>query len=229
MTQPGFPHSGSGERIRVLIVDDQELVRSGLRFFLLAFDDLDLVGEAASGEEAMHLCTQIQPDVVLMDLLMPGMSGAAATHVICDRWPKVRVIVLTNFQDVKLVQEALQAGAISYLLKNVTATELADAIRAAHAGRPTLATEATQALINAASRPRQPDYDLTQREQEVLELMVEGLSNAEIAERLVIGLSTVKFHVSGIFSKLGVSSRAEAMAMAWEHNLVARRGNNLSL
>jgi NarL family two-component system response regulator LiaR len=215
---------GLEDRIRVLIVDDQALVHSGLRFFLLAYDDLEPVGEAHSGEEALELCEQLQPDVVLMDLMMPGMNGATATRHISERWPQIRIVALTNFQDVDMVRGALEAGAIGYLLKNVTAKELAEAIRAAYAGQPTLAPEATQALIEAVTRPPTPGFDLTPREGEVLALMVEGLSNADIGAQLVIGLSTVKFHVSNILSKLGVSSRAEAVALALENNLVARPG-----
>jgi NarL family two-component system response regulator LiaR len=224
MTDQNPSRPGLEKPIRVLIVDDHALVRSGLRFFLLAFDDLELVGEATSGEEALELCTQVQPDVVLMDLVMPGMNGASATHTICQRWPQTRVIALTNFQDAELVRGALQAGATGYLLKNVSAEELASAIRAAHAGQPTLAPEATQALIETVTQLPTPDYDLTPREWEVLGLMVEGLSNAEIAERLVVGLSTVKFHVSNILSKLVVTSRAEAMALALQQRLVPRSG-----
>ena len=214
--------------IRVLIVDDHDVVRTGLKFFVQAFDDLELVGEADSGQQALCLCAQVQPDVVLMDLMMPEMDGISTTRAIRQDCPDIQVIALTSFREQELVQGALEAGAISYLLKNVTADELADAIRAAHAQRPTLAPEATQALIQAASQPSVPVYDLTPREQEVLALMVEGLSNPEIAERLVIGLSTVKFHVSSIFSKLGVTSRAEAIALAWQHDLVTGRRQNLS-
>ncbi len=220
MTKPHFSPQSVGNRIRVLIVDDHDLVRSGLRFFLLAFDDLELVGEATSGEQAVKLCAQTRPAVVLMDLMLPGTSGIDTIRVLRERWPQLRVIALTNFQDPKLVQEALQAGASGYLLKNVTAGELAGAIRASHAGQPTLAPEATQALIDVTTNSLQPDFDLTSREREVLALVVKGLSNAEVAERLMIGLSTVKFHVSSIFSKLGVSSRAEAIALAWQHHLV---------
>jgi NarL family two-component system response regulator LiaR len=207
--------------IRVLLVDDHAVVRSGLGAFLLAFDDLELVGEAGSGREAVRLCEQLQPDVVLMDLVMPEMDGAAATRTIRERCPQIQVIALTSFKEKELVQGALEAGAIGYLLKNVSALELADAIRAAHAGRPTLAPEAAQVLVQAARQPPAPGHDLTAREREVLALMVEGLNNPEIADRLVMSRSTVKFHVSNILSKLGVASRTEAVALAVQHNLVS--------
>jgi NarL family two-component system response regulator LiaR len=206
-----------------MLVDDHAVVRSGLSAFLIAFDDLELVGEAGSGEEAMRLCDQVRPDVVLMDLVMPGMDGAAATRAIREHCPEIQVIALTSFKEETLVQGALEAGAIGYLLKNVSADELVDAIRAAHAGRPTLAPEAAQVLIRAtrsAAEPPPLGHDLTPREREVLALMVEGLNNPEIAERLVVSRSTVKFHVSSILSKLGASGRTEAVALAVQHDLV---------
>ena len=207
--------------IRVLLVDDHAMLRKGLRFFLAGFDDLELVGEAASGKEAIRLCAELEPDVVLMDMVMPDMDGAAATGTIRRQNPTTEVIALTSFQEEDLIEKALQAGAISYLLKNVSADALADAIRQAHAGHSTLAPEATEALVRATrQRAGRPDYGLTERESEVLSLLVDGLSNAEIAERLVVSVATVKFHVRGILSKLGVSSRTEAVSLALQQDLI---------
>jgi NarL family two-component system response regulator LiaR len=203
-----------------LLVDDHAVVRSGLSAFLLAFDDLELVGEASSGEEAVRLCDRLQPDVVLMDLVMPVMDGAEATRAIREKCPAIQVIALTSFKEKELVEGAMEAGAIGYLLKNVSADELAMAIREAHAGRPTLAPEAAQALIQARREPQKIGFDLTEREREVLALLVQGLNNPEIAERLVVSRSTIKFHVSSILSKLGVASRTEAVAVAVKEGLL---------
>ena len=206
--------------IRVLIVDDHAMVRRGLAAFIQAYDDLELIAEAQSGEDAVRLCTVLKPDVVLMDLVMPGMDGPTATRVIRERSPETRIIALTSFPQEELVSRSLQAGATSYLLKNVGAEELASAIRAARAGRSTLAPEAAQVLIQQSTRTPPPGADLSPREREVLQLMVQGLSNPDIADRLIVGRSTVKFHVSSILSKLGVQSRTEAVALAVQHKIV---------
>ena len=206
--------------IRVMIVDDHAVVRSGLRFFLLAFDDIELIAEADSGEEALQLCEKDRPDVILMDMMMPGMDGATATQAIRERYPQVQVIALTSFREEDLVQRALQAGAISYLLKDTSDEKLGEAIRSAYAGHSTLAPEATEALIHATTHPHKLGDDLTEREREVLGLMVEGLNNVDIAERLAISRATAKFHVSNILSKLNVTNRAEAIVLAVQHKLV---------
>lgn len=206
--------------IRVLLVDDHAVVRSGLGKFLLVNPDMQLVGEAADGAEAVQLAALHQPDVVLMDLMMPGMDGVTATRQIHQKYPHIKVIVLTSFSEQNLVQGALLAGATGYLQKNVTAAELANAIRSAHAGRMTLSQEAAQALAQAAAQPQLPGNELTEREREVLRALVDGLNNKEIAKRLVISLGTVKFHVSNIFQKLGVDSRIEAVKIAIEQKIV---------
>ena len=206
--------------IRVMIVDDHGMVRRGLMAYLISDPELEVVAEARDGQEAIQLCEQFLPDVILMDLVMPELSGVAATRIIHKRWPEVQVIALTSFQEKELVQEAFQAGAISYLLKNVSGEDLAEAIRASHAGRRMLATEAVEALIQIDNAEAKIGHDLTLREREVLNYLAKGLTNPEIAQQLSVSRSTVKAHVSKILSKLGVSNRAEAIALALEHNLV---------
>ena len=206
--------------IKVMIVDDHGMVRRGLAAYLISAPDLEVVAEASNGQEAILECDEQRPDVILMDLMMPELSGAAATRIIHNRWPDIQIIALTSFQEKKLVQEALQAGAISYLLKNVSGDDLAEAIRAAYAGRSMLAKEAVDALIQGESGDNEIGRDLTLREREVLGYLSKGLTNPEIAQELSISRSTVKAHVSNILSKLGVSNRAEAIALAIEKNLV---------
>ena len=206
--------------IRVMLVDDHTMVRRGLAAFLKVFDDLQLAGEAESGEVAIRLCAEVLPDVILMDMVMPDMDGAAATRAIRQRFPQVQVIALTSFKEGDLVKNALEAGAIGYLLKDVSADELVRAIRAAHAGRATLSPEAAQALVETANQPPAPGLDLTERELEVLALMVEGLNNTQIAGRLTVSSSTIKSHVSNILSKLGVTSRTEAVTLALRNRIV---------
>ncbi len=207
--------------IRVLLVDDHAVVRSGLSTFLMIFDDLEFIGEASNGREAVQKCAELRPDVVLMDLMMPEMDGVAATRAIRERWPNTQVVVLTSFKEDDMVQSALRSGAIGYLLKNASAEDLGNAIHQAVVGRPTLAPEAAQALISANRSLYQASrYDLTDREKEVLKLMTEGLNNLEIAGRLIVSRSTVKFHVSSVLSKLGAATRTEAVAVALQNHLV---------
>ena len=184
-----------------MIVDDHAVVRSGLAAFFAISPDLVLIGEAENGEEALIRCGILNPDVVLMDLIMNGGDGVSATHRIKEKYPDVKVIALTSFQEDDLIQGALQAGAIGYLMKNVTARELAAAIRSAHAGKMTLSPEAAQILVQ--SRVQVQEFEaLTAREQDELKLMVDGLNNSEIAAKLVVSLSTVKYHISNILGKL---------------------------
>lgn len=205
--------------IRIMLVDDHSVVRSGLSAFLSVNPDLELVGEAENGEQAVSRASAIQPDVILMDLMMPIMDGVAATAAIKKRNPNIQIIALTSFQEDELVQNALRAGAVGYLMKNVNARELAAAIRAAKDGKMTLSPEAAQALVRASQQAQETET-LTEREHEVLKLMVEGLNNAEIAERLVVSLSTVKYHISNILMKLGVDNRVAAVTMAIQKRLV---------
>ena len=207
--------------IRVMLVDDHTMVRRGLATFLKIYDDLQLVGEAENGEAAIQLCARALPDVILMDMALPVMDGATATRAIRQQFPQVQVIVLTSFKEGELIRNALEAGAIGYLLKDVSANELVDAIRAAHAGRATLSPEAAQALVETSNQPPAPGLTLTEREREVLALMIEGLNNTQIAGTLTVSPSTIKSHVSSILAKLGVASRTEAVTLALRNRIVS--------
>jgi NarL family two-component system response regulator LiaR len=211
----------TSQTIRVLLVDDHNVVRSGLATFLRAYEDLELVGEARNGLEAVRLCHEKVPDVILMDLMMPEMDGIAATRAILAECPETKIVAMTSFEDEALVQGVLAAGAISYLLKNVTSDELAKAIRDAYSGRSTLSPEAARVLVQSTRPAKQPLFDLTERERQVLQLVVQGHSNQQIADALVISLATVKAHISSILSKLQVSSRAEAISYAIKNKLVS--------
>ncbi len=207
-------------QIRILLADDHMMVRSGLATVLGVYDDMELVGEAGDGEEAIRLCESLQPDVVLMDLLMPNVDGVAATRTIKERWPEIQVVALTSFKEKEYVEGALKAGASGYLLKNVSAEELVAAIRRVVAGQPSLSPEAARVLIQKVNQPESPGEDLTDREKEILSLMVTGLNNTQIATKLFVSQSTIKFHVSNILAKLGVTGRTEAVAMAVREHLV---------
>jgi len=211
----------TSQTIQVMLVDDHNVVRSGLATFLRAYEDLELVGEAKNGLDALNLCRKVKPDVILMDLMMPEMDGIAATRAILEEYPEVRIIAMTSFEEEELVHGVLSAGAISYLIKNVTSDDLAKAIRDAVSGRSTLSPEAARVLVQATRPAKGPSYDLTEREMEVLNLVVQGQSNRQIADTMVISLSTVKAHISSILSKLQVSSRAEAIAYAIKNKLVS--------
>lgn len=206
--------------IRVMIVDDHAIVRQGLIVSLENFDDFEIVGSLGDAREAIALCANQRVDVVIMDMVMPIMDGVTATRIIRERSPQTQVIALTSFDSDNTVQQALQAGAISYLMKNVSVEDLANAVRKASIGQSTLAPEAAQVLIRAAVNPPALGHDLTERERDVLALMIEGLNNREIAERLVISSSTAKNHVSSILDKLGTTSRTQAVAFAVEHRLL---------
>lgn len=208
--------------IRVIAVDDHEVIRGGIKFALLTVEDIELVGEARDGEEALLLCEQLQPDIVLMDLMMPGIDGVTAIQSIHEQFPQTQILVLTSYHDEVLVPRAMHAGATGYLLKGVSNQKLIEAIHAAHAGQPTIAKEAVADLVEAAVPSDKADIELSERESEVLTLLAQGLSNKEIAEQLFFSVSTVKYHVRVLFSKLGANSRAEVIALAWEHNLIEK-------
>jgi two-component system, NarL family, response regulator LiaR len=210
----------SPSKIRLLLVDDHLMVRLGLATFLRVYEDLQLVGEASDAENAILLCKELHPDVVIMDMVMPDMDGAEATLTIRQQYPNIQVLILTSFKDEKLIQKALHAGAIGYLLKDVTAEALAQAIRAANSGHITLSPEAAQVLVHVVNQPSVPGSDLTEKERIVLALLVDGLNNTQIAARLVVSPSTIKSHVSNILAKLRVTSRAQAVALAVRNQLV---------
>jgi NarL family two-component system response regulator LiaR len=210
------------EIIKVMIVDDHPIVRNGLEASLLADKGLELFGKAKSGVEALALCQESTPDVILMDLVMPDMDGLETTRAILDCHPQVKIIVLTSFPEEDLVQRALDAGAISYLLKNVPISTLSNAIRSAYSGESTLSPEATQALVQSRSKSQNLGDDLSERERQVLALIVKGLSNEEIADQLVISPYTVKNHVSACISKLGANNRTQAATIAIENSIISK-------
>ncbi len=210
----------SGNLIRVMIVDDHRMVRHGLKTFLAGQKDLLIVAEAGDGQEAVERCTQAQPDVILMDVVMPTMDGPTATTKIRQAFPHIQIIALTTFLEPELVENALKSGAISYLLKDVGANKLAEAIRAAARGQPTIDSSAAHLLVQMAGQPAPVGEDLTERERDILSLLVRGLTNKQIAAELNLSPGTVRIYVSQILTKLGVSNRTEAAALALQHHLV---------
>ena len=210
------------DKIRVLIADDHDVVREGLSRFLSIMDDIEQVGEAMNGAEAVRLCDALHPDVILMDVVMPVMDGIEATHLIRQQHPNTQIVFLTSFGEEDQVQEGLSSGAAGYLLKNARVQDLAAAIRAASQGQATLSPEITRILIQSKMRTPKPNYNLKDRELEILTLMAQGMTNTQIAHRLSVSLSTVKFNISGILTKLNAESRTQAVALALQHGLVSQ-------
>jgi two-component system, NarL family, response regulator LiaR len=205
--------------IKVLVVDDHPLVRQGIKTLIEVYDDMEVIGEAENGKEALEICEKYKPDIVLMDLIMPEVNGIEATRRILKNWPFIKVVTLTSFVDKKLINDSLKAGAIGYILKDITGENLVAAIRNACKGKPTLSPEAGEFLISNLKKPR-VEYQLTSQEKKILVNLVEGLSNKMIAKKLSLSLSTVKFHVSNILNKLGASNRAEAVSIAIKNELI---------
>jgi two-component system, NarL family, response regulator LiaR len=206
--------------IRVVIVDDQFKVHQAITASLELLDDIRVVGQGSSGHDAVMLCQQVTPDIVLMDVHMPEMDGIEATAIISEKYPQIKVLALSSFQDEAQVRAMMDAGAVGYILKSSSIDDLASTLRATHSGKTLFSPEITQVLLRAPSMKPSGDYNLTPRELEVLKLMIEGLNNTEIAAALVVSLATAKFHVSSILSKLQVSSRVEAVAFAVQNHLV---------
>jgi two-component system, NarL family, response regulator LiaR len=205
--------------IRIFLVDDHPMIRHGLAAMIEGEDDFILVGDAASGDEALDRIPALRPDVVLMDLVMPGTDGITTIERLHPGLPETRFVVLTSLLEPGEIRRAIKAGASGYLLKNATSQELITVLRETHAGRRVLAPEATDAIIAASQKPA-PGADLTQRERELLALMSRGMSNQQIADALSIALPTVKFHITNILSKLHADNRTEAVLVALKHKLV---------
>jgi NarL family two-component system response regulator LiaR len=211
-------------KIKVMIVDDHPLVRHGIKTVFEAYDDLILVAEADNGKKAVELCEKHKPDIVLMDMVMPILDGAEATEHIIKKWPDVKIIALTSFDDKDLIKKSLKAGAISYILKNISGAKLVKTIKDVYKGNFILSSQATKILLSELRETQDENIKLTGREKEILTLIVEGLSNKEISKRLFLSSSTVQFHVSNILSKLGVSKRTEAVYLALKQKLVELPG-----
>jgi NarL family two-component system response regulator LiaR len=209
--------------IRVLLVDDHSPVHIAISANIEIFDEFEIVGHASNGEEAVKLAKQLNPDVILMDVIMPKMDGIEATRRIHEHQPEIKILALSSFQDESSVRDMVKAGAVGYVLKNSSIDDIAHTIRAANSGKSVFSNEVTQVLMNAApEKTSEPtgNFDLTPRELDVLRLLIKGHNNNQIADELTISLSTAKFHVSSILSKLNATSRVEAVATAIEHNLV---------
>jgi len=206
--------------IRIVVVDDHDVVRHGLRVFIRTFADMEFVGEANNGLNAIQVCLETNPDLVLMDIFMPQMDGIEAIKRIKQDNPYIKILALTSSRAEETVVGALKAGATGYILKNASFEEMDRAIRDVMMGRRSLSPEAASALIQATTRPPEEHFDLTPRELEVLALLVTGVNNGEIAERLFVSVSTVKYHIGNLFTKIGATNRVEALKIAMEHHLI---------
>jgi two-component system, NarL family, response regulator LiaR len=206
--------------IRVVIIDDQYKVHQAITASLELLPDIRVVGQGSSGNDAVMLCEQVHPDIVLMDVQMPDMNGIEATQIITNQYPHIKVLALSSYQEETQVRAMMEAGATGYILKSSSIDDLASTLRATYSGKALFSPEITHVLLRPPKVEATGDYSLTPREIEVLRLMVEGMNNTEIGAALVVSLATAKFHVSSILSKLGVSSRVEAVAIAVQHNLV---------
>ncbi len=211
------------EIIKVMIVDDHILVRDGLNLLISTFDDIQVIAVADGGEKALRLCQKEQPDVILMDMVMPEQDGPVSIGRILESYPDIKVIALTSFVEEDLVVRAIQSGAIGYLLKNVSADKLAETIRSAHQGQSTIEATAAQVLLKASQKTTQLGANLTDRERQVLALLVEGMTNKEIAKQLSLSDGTVRVYVSHVLAKLGVGNRTEAATLALKYNLVSEK------
>lgn len=209
--------TAESKMIRVASVDDNEIMRGGIRFLMMAFDDLDWVGEARDGTDAVRLCQEVKPDVVLVDMKMQGLDGVETTAAIKQACADIQILILTSFHDPDLVRRAMRAGAVGYMLKDASKEDLAAAIRAAKAGRTTISSKAANDLL---FDPAASCSDLTDREREVLGLLVKGMSNKEIAKQLHRSPFTIRHHVSQLIKKLEAGNRAEVAAIAMERGLV---------
>ena len=207
--------------IRILLVDDHEMVRIGVSAYLQSQKDMEVAGEAANGQEAVKMALELRPDLILMDMVMPIMNGAEATKAIIDQWPEAKIMIVTSFLDDDKVYPALQAGAVSYILKTSKASRIADSIRETMNGTPVLEPEVMSKMMKQMRHERVLHDDLTEREMEILLLLAAGLTNQEIADQLFIALKTVKTHVSNILAKLEVHDRTQAVIYAFQHKLIS--------
>jgi two-component system, NarL family, response regulator LiaR len=210
------------EKITVLITDDHSVVRQGVRVFLETQPEIEVLGEADSGQQAIEMCLELAPDVVLLDLLMPKMNGVEATRQIKQVSPRSNIVILTSYHDDEFIVPAIKAGALSYLLKDVSPTELIAAVKKASLGEAVLHPQVAQKLMKGLREngENQIVEELSKREIEVLQLVAEGLTNLEIAERLFISDKTVKSHVSNILGKLHLADRTQAAVYAWRNKVV---------